>query len=219
VQYNKQKDRLSPSTILIVDDEPPVREVVRAALAGLPLRFLAAKNGVEAMDLIEQEKPDLIITDYMMPLWNGLEICRSVRVAPKLRHIRTILITGRLLPQELTDLVEQGVVDGTLAKPFLAIEVSHLVRRLLEEGPRPPRKSARAPLEVRSAGDTDENFYLAIPRDAWEMPCAFCGGFVRKRDKGLTIEKAESFCKAPRLDFLRVWHDGCYKQYLNFRKD
>ena len=207
-----------PSTILIVDDEPPVREFVRVALTGLPVRLLEANNGVEAMDLIEQEKPDLVITDYVMPLLNGLEICRSVRVAHKLWHIRTILITGSVLPQELTGLVEQGVVDGILAKPFSAIEISQLVRRLLEEGPRPPRKSARAPLEARSARDIDENFYLAIPRDAWEMPCAFCGGFVRKGDKGLTIEKAESFSKAPRLDFLRVWHDGCYQQYLNFRK-
>ena len=207
-----------PASILIVDDEPQVREIVCSALTGLRARLLEASNGVEAMDLIENEKPDLVITDYRMPLWNGLEICRSVRVAPKLWHIRTILITGVLLPQELTDLVEQGVVDGALAKPFSTIEISKMVQHLLEEGPRPPRKSSRAPREARSAGDIDENFYLAIPRDAWEMPCAFCGDFVRKGDNEVTIEKAESFSQAPRLDFLRVWHDGCYRQYLNFKK-
>ena len=207
-----------PSTILIVDDEPPVRDVVRAALKSLPLRLLEASNGVEAMDLIEQEKPDLVITDYAMPLWNGLEICRGIRVAPKLWHIRTILITGRLLPQELTELSEQGVVDGALAKPFGTVEISKLVQRLLEEGPRPPRRSARTPLEARAAGGIDENFYLAIPRDAWEMPCAFCGGFVRKGDEGLTIENAEPFSKVPRLDFLRVWNADCHRQYLKLGK-
>ncbi len=207
-----------PSTVLIVDDEPQVRKFVRIALTDLPLRLLETDNGVNAMDLIEQEKPDLVITDYKMPLWDGLEICVSVRVAPKLRHIRLILITGRLLPRKVTELLNKGIVDGALTKPFSAIEIAQLVQRLLEEGPRPPRISDRAPLEPRSAGAIDENFYLAIPRDAWEMPCAFCGGYVRKGDEGLTIEKEEPMSKVPCLDFLRVWHDGCHQQYLKLKK-
>ncbi len=170
------------------------------------------------MDLIEEEKPDLVITDYVMPLWNGLEICRSIRVSPKLRHIRTILVSAHLLPQELTDAVKQGVVDGALAKPFSIIGISQLVWRLLKEGPRPQPKSGKVPLKARSTGNMDENFYLALPRGAWEIPCAFCGDVVRKGEKETTTEKAESFSQAPRLDFLRVWHEGCHKKYLNVRK-
>src|SRR3989449_8505384 len=70
-------------TILIVDDEPSIRLLFRSALQSLPARILEADNGLEAMSLIEQEKPALVVTDYAMPDWDGLEVCHQIRKRPE----------------------------------------------------------------------------------------------------------------------------------------
>src|SRR5436853_5286805 len=73
-------------TILIVDDEPSIRLLFRSALQALPARILEADNGLEAMSLIEQEKPDLVVTDYAMPDWDGLEVCHPAAHQDRADH-------------------------------------------------------------------------------------------------------------------------------------
>lgn len=63
----KKKGAPAQPTVLIVDDEPSIRQLYRSALKTLPVRLLDASNGLDAMDLIEEEKPDLVVTDYAMP--------------------------------------------------------------------------------------------------------------------------------------------------------
>src|SRR2546428_3940140 len=89
-------------TILIVDDEPSIRLLFRSALQSLPARILEADNGLEAMSLIEQEKPALVVTDYAMPDWDGLEVCHQIRKRPDLQHIKIVLITGQARSEEHT---------------------------------------------------------------------------------------------------------------------
>src|SRR5438445_9472597 len=90
-------------TVLIVDDEPSIRRLYRSALRTLPVRLLDASNGLDAMNLIEQEKPDLVVTDYAMPDWDGLEVCHQIRERPELQHIKIILITGQATPPFLLE--------------------------------------------------------------------------------------------------------------------
>ena len=73
-------------TVLIVDDELSIRLLYRSALKALPVRLLDASNGLDAMNLIEQEKPDLVVTDYAMPDWDGLEVCHQIRKRPELQR-------------------------------------------------------------------------------------------------------------------------------------
>ena len=118
-------------TVLIVDDEPSIRRLYRSALKTLPVRLLDASNGLDAMNLIEQEKPDLVVTDYAMPDWDGLEVCHQIRKRPELQHIKIILITGQATPPFLLEAVNHGVVNAALAKPVNIDELQQLTKRLL----------------------------------------------------------------------------------------
>ena len=118
-------------TVLIVDDEPSIRRLYRSALRTLPVRLLDASNGLDAMNLIEQEKPALVVTDYAMPDWDGLEVCHQIRKRPELQHIKIILITGQATPPFLLEAVNHGVVNAALAKPVNIDELQQLTKRLL----------------------------------------------------------------------------------------
>ncbi|TLY26327.1 MAG: response regulator [Nitrospirae bacterium] len=118
-------------TILIVDDEPSVRVLFRSALKALPVRILDSDNGLDAMNLIEEEKPDLVITDYAMPHWDGLEVCHQIRKRSDLQHIKIVLITGQATPPFLLEAVNHGIVNAALPKPVNIDELQQLAKRLL----------------------------------------------------------------------------------------
>lgn len=120
-----------PQTILIVDDAPSTRVLFRSALEALPVRILDASNGLDAMSLIEQEKPDLVITDYAMPDWDGLEVCHQIRKRPDLQHTKIVLVTGHATPPFLLEAVNHGIVNAALAKPVNIKELQQLAKRLL----------------------------------------------------------------------------------------
>ncbi len=107
---------MTPRRILIVDDEANQRLMVEQALRALPFEWTisTAASGQEALDSLTLHQPDLIITDYHMPLMNGLELIAQVRE----RQIpsRIILITAYSSP-ELYDAAQQLQVDHYLTKP------------------------------------------------------------------------------------------------------
>ena len=107
---------MTPRRILIVDDEANQRLMVEQALRALPFEWTisTAASGQEALDSLALHQPDLIITDYHMPLMNGLELIARVRE----RQIpsRIILITAYSSP-ELYDAAQKLQVDHYLTKP------------------------------------------------------------------------------------------------------
>ena len=107
---------MTPRRILIVDDEANQRLMVEQALRALPFNWTisTAASGQEALDSLTQHPPDLIITDYHMPIMNGLELIARVRE----RQIpsRIILITAYSSP-ELYDAAQKLRVDHYLTKP------------------------------------------------------------------------------------------------------
>ena len=117
--------------VLIVDDEPPMRLLIRAALEGLPVEMVEANDGKEAMNLIENEQPDLLLSDYQMPNWDGLTLCHQLRRRTDLKPIKTVLITGALTPDDLVEAIDHKMVDAALAKPLDVKELQQLVKRLL----------------------------------------------------------------------------------------
>jgi len=127
----KKKEAPAQPTVLIVDDEPSIRMLYRSALKALPVRLLDASNGLDAMNLIEQEKPALVVTDYAMPDWDGLEVCHQIRKRPDLQHIKIVLITGQATPPFLLEAVNHGIVNAALPKPADINELQQLAKRLL----------------------------------------------------------------------------------------
>ena len=80
--------------ILFVDDDFAVAEVTRMVLEHEGFTVLVAGNGEDAFHLVETERPDLVITDYMMPIMNGGQLVRLMRDAPRLTKIPIIMVTA-----------------------------------------------------------------------------------------------------------------------------
>ena len=134
------KGSVSKAKVLIVDDEPQMRAFVRAALKGLPIEMMEAGDGMEAMNLIETEQPDLLLSDYQMPNWDGVTLCYQLRRRPKLglptthkahKPLKIVLITGQSTPESLAEAVKVGIVDAALVKPVDVHELQQLVKKLL----------------------------------------------------------------------------------------
>jgi two-component system, OmpR family, alkaline phosphatase synthesis response regulator PhoP len=110
---------MSPK-ILIVDDEPHIRMLIEQTLEELEdegVNFITAVNGEEALNLICEEKPDLVFLDVMMPKMNGIEVCRRVKKELGLNEVYIVLLTAK--GQELDRQKGQEVgADVYMTKPF-----------------------------------------------------------------------------------------------------
>src|SRR5512143_4338493 len=86
---------MSDKKILIVDDDPDVASIVKTTLAGPGRTFVTAGDGVEAVEKVFIEMPDLVVLDVMMPKMNGYQVCRLVKNDKNTWQIPVILLTAR----------------------------------------------------------------------------------------------------------------------------
>ncbi|RPJ17765.1 MAG: response regulator, partial [Chloroflexi bacterium] len=82
------------STVLIVDDEPTARETLVAMLESEGYDLQLAKDGAQALQMLEQLQPDLILLDVMMPGMDGFEVCRRIRSTPQLAEVPILMLTA-----------------------------------------------------------------------------------------------------------------------------
>jgi two-component system phosphate regulon response regulator PhoB len=119
-------------SILIVDDERPIRDLLEALLRDAGYATTTAVHGAEALALVAKSPPDLVIADVMMPVLGGAELCRRLKADPATRAIPIVLMSA-VTPYRSHPSGE----DGFLPKPFDLDEVEALVDRWLTP-PRPP---------------------------------------------------------------------------------
>lgn len=119
-------------TILVVDDQPSVRELVSVTLEIGPYRILTAENGDEALELATNELPDLILLDIQMPggTLDGLEVCRLVKADERTRGIYIILLTAKGQNWDREAGVDAGA-DDYFVKPFSPLELMSKVEAVL----------------------------------------------------------------------------------------
>ncbi|MGG5288756.1 response regulator [Pseudomonas shirazensis] len=113
-------------TILIVDDEYLIAEILGYALEDEGFLVEKANNGEKALDLLRKKPVDLVITDYMMPKKNGQELAKAIRKDPALSHLPLILMSGAQAAQADDDLF-----GAVFQKPFHPDELIAKVRELL----------------------------------------------------------------------------------------
>ena len=108
--------------ILVVEDEPSQREVLAYNLKAEGFLVISADNGEDALLLVEEEKPDLILLDWMMPNLSGIEVCRRVKSRDKTRAIPIIMVSARSEEVDKVRGLEIGA-DDYLVKPYSVIEL------------------------------------------------------------------------------------------------
>jgi two-component system phosphate regulon response regulator PhoB len=116
------------TTVLIADDDPDVMSVIVETLEPEGYRVITAHDGAAALSLARKEQPDIVVLDWMMPVLDGLSVCRALRQDdnPRLARIPVVLITGRADAQDTAAGFNAGVTDY-LTKPF---KPTHLLARL-----------------------------------------------------------------------------------------
>ncbi len=160
-------------TVLVVDDEPTLRETLAEALEQDGLRVVTAADGREALERFRAEKPDLILLDLMLPGLSGIEVCRIVRQESQ---VAILMLTAR--DSELDKVVglELGA-DDYVTKPFSLRELQARIRGLLRrmEGPAPPEAISQlvelGPVTIDLAGHRllRDGKPLAVKPKAFEL--------------------------------------------------
>lgn len=127
-------EKLMPKTthtILVVEDNDDLRTFLVAEL-GKTYRVLEAPNGVEAEKLVVTELPDLVVSDVMMPLMDGLELCRRIKSDLRTSHIPVVLLTAKVSEEHKLNGFQAGA-DEYLPKPFRLEMLLLRVQQLMEQ--------------------------------------------------------------------------------------
>jgi len=156
-------------TVLIVDDNADIRTYLRTILQGR-YRVLEAEDGRHGLDVAREQVPDLIVSDVMMPVMNGLEFCQQVKSNVISSHIPVILLTARALSQHQIEGYQSGA-DAYITKPFspelLLVRIDNLLHsrhqlrdlwssRPVEAGSRP-----EDPMTANTVENQIENDFIA----------------------------------------------------------
>lgn len=113
-------------TILLADDEPNLRQLVRTTLEGAGTRFIEVADGEAALAAARSVRPELLILDWMMPGKSGVEVAEELRNDPETRDLPIIILTARNQVQDRERCFRAGAV-AHLAKPFSPLELLHQV--------------------------------------------------------------------------------------------
>ena len=125
-----------PASILIVDDERQNRQLLTFMLAPEGFLVQTAASGEEALVIVTQQPPDLILLDIMMPRMNGYQVAGAIKGNPATRHIPVMMVTA--LDDENSRMLGLGAgADDVLTKPVDRVELCVRVRYLLLQASRP----------------------------------------------------------------------------------
>jgi len=116
--------------VLIVEDEPPLVELLSYNLEKAGFQIHIARDGEEALLAVEERKPDLILLDWMLPYVSGIEICRRIRRNPETRNVPIIILTARGEEDDRIRGLDAGA-DDYVVKPFSPSELVARVRAVL----------------------------------------------------------------------------------------
>jgi twitching motility two-component system response regulator PilH len=103
--------------ILLVDDSPAHLQLMQAALEGRGYTLLTALDGDDALAMVQEHHPDLILLDVVLPKKNGYQVCRQLKAGPETKSIPVIMVTSKTQEFDRYWGLKQGA-DGYIMKPF-----------------------------------------------------------------------------------------------------
>ena len=117
-------------SVLIVDDEPGTRELLRLMLEFAGYDVFQAEDGLDALEKIKQVQPDVVLLDVMMPHMDGLEVCRHLRSDPATAELPVIMVSAKIQ----VDAIREGLDAGAnryLTKPVSRNNLLETIREVL----------------------------------------------------------------------------------------
>jgi CheY-like chemotaxis protein len=118
--------------ILIADDEQTIIMIVKKVLETSGFEVLVAEDGVQALELIFKEKPDLVLADLMMPKMSGYRLIETLRENVETKRLPVIILTAKAWKEDLEKGIRCGA-DAFITKPFDPFDLVERVKRILEE--------------------------------------------------------------------------------------
>jgi phosphate regulon transcriptional regulator PhoB len=164
----------SGQKILVVEDEPDISKLVSYNLTQERFKVLTAEDGEQALKVIQQEKPNLVVLDLMLPGLSGMEVCKILRDRPETAKLPILMLTAKASETDRVVGLEMGA-DDYLAKPFSPREMVARVRAILRRANNAARAEAPPAYEK---GD------LKIDFATYEV-------FVRGKSVKLTLKEFE----------------------------
>ena len=122
--------RTAPPRVLLVEDEPAQRAVLAYNLEAEGFDVIQSDNGEDALLLVAEEAPDIIILDWMMPKLSGIEVCRRLKMRPETRSIPIIMLSARAEEVDRIRGLETGA-DDYVIKPYSVLELMARARAQL----------------------------------------------------------------------------------------
>jgi two-component system phosphate regulon response regulator PhoB len=118
------------SRVLLVDDDPDLRDVVAAMLEAVGLTVSAVGSAEEALELSRLDPPNLLVLDWNLPGMSGLDLCKLLRADAALRHLPLMFLTAHSSTQDMVEAFAAGA-DDYVVKPFRAAELGARIFGLL----------------------------------------------------------------------------------------
>lgn len=120
------------STVLVVEDSLTQRQMIADLLkdSGLSAAVVSVSDGVEALEQIRNQRPDLVVLDIVMPRMNGYEVCRQIKTDPKTQDVPVVMCSSKGEEFDIYWGMKQGA-DAYISKPFEPDELIGTVKQLL----------------------------------------------------------------------------------------
>jgi two-component system, OmpR family, phosphate regulon response regulator PhoB len=125
--------------VLVVEDEAAIATMLRYNLEKQGYRVAEASDGQEALTRIQEQQPDIVLLDWMLPLMSGIEVCRQIRRKPSTRDLPVIMVTARTEDQDAVRGLNTGA-DDYITKPFNIDSLLARMRALLRRSNAVPDK-------------------------------------------------------------------------------
>src|SRR4051812_27380420 len=148
--------------ILLADDSITIQKVVELTFSDGDYEVTAVNNGAKAIQKLAEMRPDIILSDIIMPEKNGYEVCEYVKSHPELRNLPVVLLTGTFEPFD-PDRAEKAGCDAVVTKPFESQSLIHKVEELIAAS----KASAAA-----SAPEPAAAIPMSTTESPWEEPAA-----------------------------------------------
>lgn len=116
--------------ILIVDDEPNILMSLEFLMRKEGYEVYVARDGAEALDIIDKELPEIVILDIMMPNVDGYEVCQEIKHSPDKKHIQVIFLSAKSKKEDIEKGLEMGA-NLYLTKPFSTRNLVKEVKKLV----------------------------------------------------------------------------------------